>query len=55
MRSLNDWSLICLSLVAIIPQGGHGKSGQTLKKSENDSSTPRSQGTAGEPFLGSKR
>ncbi|KAL9401023.1 hypothetical protein Peur_004872 [Populus x canadensis] len=30
--------------------GGQIKSGQTLKKSENDSSATRLQGTAGEPF-----
>ncbi|KAJ6890013.1 DUF21 domain-containing protein [Populus alba x Populus x berolinensis] len=36
--------------------GGHqSKPGQTLKKSENDSSATRLQGTAGEPFLGNKR
>ncbi|CAK7333001.1 unnamed protein product [Dovyalis caffra] len=35
--------------------GGQSKSGKTLKKSENDSSATRLQGTAGEPFLGNKR
>ncbi|KAJ6321168.1 hypothetical protein OIU77_011300 [Salix suchowensis] len=35
--------------------GGQIKSGQTLKKSENDSSATRLQGTAGEPFLGNYR
>ncbi|KAJ6764156.1 hypothetical protein OIU74_023101 [Salix koriyanagi] len=35
--------------------GGQIKSGQTLKKSENDSSATRLQGTAGEPFLGNNR
>ncbi|EEF45398.1 DUF21 domain-containing protein At4g14240 [Ricinus communis] len=35
--------------------GAQGKPGQALRKSENDSSSPRLQGTGGEPLAGNKR